>query len=246
MPEWWAEEFGPDYAVFLEAVIDPERTEAEARACVQMLDLSEGDRLLDLGCGFGRHTKAIAQYGIRAVGVDFSPAMLTRAEELAGTGLRAQYVRASMHRLPFVDAFDAVVSIYTSFGYFEDPAENRLTVEEAARALKPGGRFLLDAASAVPRFANPEFNRWFEAGSLTVCEEGNFDIATGRNRARIKWYREGRWHSFFHEEYLYAPSHLGELVEGAGMTVTGVFADFDASPIEPTSARIILVAEKPA
>lgn len=246
MPEWWAEEFGPDYAVFLEAITDPAKTEAEARGCISLLGLKEGDRVLDLGCGFGRHAKALAQYGIKAVGVDFSPALLKRARELAGEGLAPNYVRASMHQLPFAGAFDAVISIYTSFGYFEDPAENRKTIEEAARALHPGGHLLLDTASPVPLYAHPDTNKWVEAGSLTVCEEGHFNIATGRNKARIKWYRDGRWYNFFHEEYLYAPSHLAELAETGGLEVVGIYSGLAGENLTPDSARNILVAKKPA
>lgn len=245
MPEWWAEEFGPDYVVFLEAITDPAKTEAEARACIALLELREGDRVLDLGCGFGRHAKALSQYGIKTVGVDFSPALLKRARELAGEGLRPDYVRASMHQLPFSEAFDAVISLYTSFGYFEDPAENRRTIEEASNSLVPGGRFLLDTASPVPLFARPEASKWAEAGSLTICEESRFDIATGRNKARIKWHRDGRWYSFFHEEYLYAPSHLTELAEASGLEVTGLYADLEGGLITSESTRTVLVARKP-
>ncbi|MER3522113.1 MAG: hypothetical protein C4317_08085 [Acidimicrobiia bacterium] len=97
MPEWWAEEFGPDYAALLEAITDPERTEAEARACVEILGLKEEDRVLDMGCGFGRHTKIFARNRLFAVGVDYSRAMLERALELSGTELAPYYVRASMH-----------------------------------------------------------------------------------------------------------------------------------------------------
>lgn len=246
MPEWWAEEFGPDYAVFLEAITDAAKTEGEARACISLLGLGEGDRVLDLGCGFGRHSKALAQYGIRAVGVDFSPALLKRARELAGEGMKPEYVRASMHQLPFENVFDAVISICTSFGYFEDPAENRRTIEEAARALLPGGQLLLDTASPVPLYAHPDTNKWVEAGSLTVCEEGHFDIATGRNKARIKWCRDGRWYNFFHEEYLYAPSHLAELAETSGLEVIEIYADFSGDELTSDSARNVLHARKPA
>jgi SAM-dependent methyltransferase len=245
MSEWWAEEFGPDYAAFLEAITDPERTEAEARACIEVLGLKEGDRVLDLGCGFGRHTKIFARNRMRAVGVDYSPAMLERAVELSGAELTPHYVRASMHRLPFKESFDAVVSLYTSFGYFEDPAENRRTLLEAFVALKEGGRFLLDTASAIPKYAEPEMNTWAEAGSVTVCELSSFDLQTGRNRARIKWWRDGKWHSFFHEEYLYTPPHLAELVEEVGFAVKGVYADLQLTPLSPRSTRNVVLAEKP-
>ena len=245
MPEWWAEEFGPDYAAFLEAITDPEQTEAEARACIELLGLKEGDFVLDLGCGFGRHTKVFARNRLRAIGVDYSPAMLERASGVSGSDLSPYYVRASMHRLPFKEVFDGAVSLYTSFGYFEDPAQNRQTLREALQVLKPGGRLLVDTASAIPRFANPELQTWAEAGSVTVCEVSHFDLATGRNRARIKWWRDGRWHSFFHEEYLYSPAHLSELISDAGFRVLDVFADFEGNPLTPSSTRNVILAEKP-
>jgi cyclopropane fatty-acyl-phospholipid synthase-like methyltransferase len=111
---------------------------------IEVLDLRPGDTLLDLACGSGAHALRLARQGIRVVGVDIAPSLVRHcSDQAAAEGLAsATFVQGDMRALEFNEAFDAVVVLGGSFGFFDD-AVNEQVVAGVARALKPGGRLLL-------------------------------------------------------------------------------------------------------
>jgi len=106
-------------------------------------------RILDLGCGDGRHLESMRRRGLAVTGLDLSAALLQRARERMAAGPRASLTRGDMRRLPYADgSFAAVLSLFTAFGYFGPLAENRAVVSEVARVLAPGGHWVLDYLDA--------------------------------------------------------------------------------------------------
>src|SRR5207248_1627046 len=145
---WWVRSFG-----LLYATVYGHRDEAEARrnapAILRLLGARPHARLLDLACGEGRYARALAALGCRVTGVDLSHDLLEEARKkspgLPGT---PTYVRGDMRDLPFSMQFDAAASLFTSFAYFDDRADDARVLEGVARALVPGGTFLLDFLNA--------------------------------------------------------------------------------------------------
>jgi ubiquinone/menaquinone biosynthesis C-methylase UbiE len=120
-----------------------------------LLALEEGAEVLDLACGHGRITNALARRGARASGLDASRLFLDRAQaDAAQAGLNTHYEQGDMRCLPWGDgSFDYVISWFTSFGYFAD-AENRRVLSESHRVLRPGGKLLIEnnnPAELLPR-----------------------------------------------------------------------------------------------
>ena len=155
-PEWYRQAFGGGYRIVY-AHRDEATAKEEVAFVLPRLRLPPGASVLDVGCGAGRHLRAILshQHQIHTFGIDLSQDLL--GDAVRGSGGRA--ARADMRRLPFGGAaFDAVVSFFTSFGYFPTQAEDELVLAQIARVLRPGGRFFFDfleaayvAASLVPR-----------------------------------------------------------------------------------------------
>jgi SAM-dependent methyltransferase len=141
--EWFRDFFDASYVAQLREEKPPAQSRREVDFVLKALALARGARILDVPCGYGRHASALARRGFRVVGVDLSRAMIAEARRRFAEGPRLVFLQRDMRRLRFRAEFDAVVNLYTSFGYFT-PAENRAALRRLARALRPGGRLLID------------------------------------------------------------------------------------------------------
>ncbi len=105
-----------------------------------------GSRVLDLGCGRGRHTLPLAQAGMEVVGVDLSPYLISLARQTCIEFLDQSvfFHVGDMRHLTSYGMFDYIFSFFTSFGYFPSDEENEQVLRMIASVLKPNGHFVLD------------------------------------------------------------------------------------------------------
>jgi len=201
-------------------------------------------RVLDLGCGFGRHSLAMLELGLEVYGMDLSADLLASAGALeGGTALEGRLVRGDFRRPPFREgSFDAVVMLFSSFGYFDDEG-NRHVAGEVARLLRDGGRAVLDLmnpfrirARLVPssRTERGELclieRRALAEGGRRVQKEVELVLASGERR---HWREDVR---------LYEPEEVRELLAGVGLEVEGTDGEFDGRPFDEDSPRQIVWA----
>jgi SAM-dependent methyltransferase len=140
MTEWFEEWFGEDYLQLY-----PHRDDAEAERVVALIaeatGMRAGWRVLDVGCGAGRHARAFRLRGTRCVGLDLSPTLLRVARRVTDAPL----LRGDMRRLPIRPrSMDLAVSLFTSFGYFDRDEEHERALREMVGTLRPGGWFVID------------------------------------------------------------------------------------------------------
>ena len=141
---WYVQAFD---ATYLRVYAHRTNEEAEARAdgIVKLLGVRAGHRVLDVACGEGRYSRALARRGMRVAGLDLSRDLLQEAKErspmLPGT---PDYFRGDIRRLPYRNQFEAAMSMFTSFGYFDSREDDLAVFQGVSRALLPGGRFLID------------------------------------------------------------------------------------------------------
>lgn len=240
--KWYEEAFGPHYLS-----VYPHRDDASARPEAEFgmraLGLVPGERVLDLACGGGRHSRALAQQDLRVVGLDLSPELLEEAAR-RGTphGEPISYVRGEMRALPFKEAFDAVTLFFTSFGYFESEAEDARVLGEVARVLRAGGRVLLDAANRDQVIAGLVPESVEERNDLKIRQRRSMSSSgdrvlktvtiTGPDAAGVEYTESVR---------LYTPKEITRLVETAGFTVSRVFGDLAGGQPGPGSPRFVVV-----
>ncbi|HYX86935.1 MAG TPA: class I SAM-dependent methyltransferase [Gaiellales bacterium] len=133
-----------------------EATAAEVDFLALALGLTDGARVLDLACGHGRHSVELARRGCVVTWVDLSePSLELAATRAAEAGVDVRLELADMRRIGFEGEFDAVINMFTAFGYFADEADDRLVLERVAAALVPRGACLLETINPVgvfPRF----------------------------------------------------------------------------------------------
>jgi SAM-dependent methyltransferase len=239
-PPWYAQRFDADY---LEAYGHRDRAEAERAVGALFAPHGlDGRVVLDLGCGAGRYTLALAARGARVVGLDLSAALLAAARA-AGAG---ELVRADMRRLPFVAAtFDLVASMFTSFGYFATADEDREVLVEVARVLRPGGELVLDTlnAAVLRQRLPPQTER--RAGGWTIRERRRVD--GGCIVKHITMRRGAERRETVERVRMWERPDLEAALAAAGLGVVVAAGDYDATPFDAaTSPRLVLRARRTA
>jgi len=143
------------------------------------LSLAPGARILDLGCGNGRHAILLAQKGYRVTGMDYSQGALEMAREEAGRqGLEVIFRQQDMRTLDEGSSYNAVLMMDCAFGLFDD-AENKAVFERVARALKPGGGLLLNLLNPYYMAMHQEVRHEVN-GSRDFVRTARFDVQRGR------------------------------------------------------------------
>jgi SAM-dependent methyltransferase len=223
-----------------------------ARVLDLLAALPAGARVLDCPCGQGRHARLLAEAGLEVEGVDYSAALLRVAERtdrrrIAAGGLR--YRRGDMRRLParWTGRFDAVVNLFTSFGFFDDPADDRRVLAEFARVLAPGGVLLWHGGSrdgVMARFLHRDW--WSTADGTLVGQERWFDPLSGFLHVRSTWRgpRRGDEGEREHRIRLYTASELAERLREVGLVVEGAYDGWTEDPLTRRSSEMLLVARR--
>ena len=225
------------------------RTDEQTEFIVRALELPAGARVLDLCCGWGRHAVRLAQRAYWVTGLDLSAYHLRLAKAAARKAdVEVEWLRADMRDIPKeAGRFDAAINIFTSFGYFEDEADDQRVLDGVARALRPGGRFFVDTINRDGLMSRFEPRAWQQRpdGSFTL-EHRRFDVHTGRSEA--DWYflgPKGERRHQFHSVRLYTLQELAAMLGRAGLPVRRTWGNFDDSELSMRSPRMIVLAEKP-
>ena len=118
---------------------------SEVEAALKLLGLKPKGRVLDLCCGPGRHSLELARRGFAVVGVDNTAGYIAEAKKRAKSEkLKVEFVKGDMRCFRRLGAFDAVINMFTAFGYFKNPRDDRRVLENIHRSLKPGGKLLME------------------------------------------------------------------------------------------------------
>jgi SAM-dependent methyltransferase len=211
----------------------------------RLLDLRPGTEVLDLACGHGPLANRLAARGCRVTGLDSSRVFLDRARADADAlGVEVEYVAGDMRDLPWVGRFDRVVNWSTAFGYFED-MENRRVLDQVHRALRPGGRLIMDLNNLVGRLVS------FQPSRVAVRPDGDMlvdrfrlDPATSRLEVERTIIRGRRSRRLTFIVRLFGFPELRDWLLGAGFHRISSCGE-DGTPLRADHERMIVVAERP-
>ncbi len=244
--EWWASAFDSHYLREYEPLFDLVSDRAEVGRLIEILGLPVGARILDVPCGQGRHAHLLAEAGYDVIGLDYSKHLLDIAKK-RGTGPTLKYVSGDMRKLPakWTSRFDAVVNLFTSFGFFAHPREDAQVIREFARVLKPGGVLIWHGGSrdgVMARFLSKDW--WTTSDGTLIAQERSFDPLSGVLTVQSQWKRGVRQGTRAHRLRLYTATRVAELCATAGLIVEETYDGWRARPLKRTSSEMLLVARK--
>lgn len=234
--------FDGGYRAAASAYLTAERNTRDTDTIVALLGLGPGAEVLDLGCGDGRISCELADRGVRVVGLDRDECALEEARQRAhDRGVAVTFAGGDMRQLPWRQRFDAVVSWYSSIGYFDDSTE-RAILAGVRRALRPGGRFLLEHVNRDRALRG--FQRYDVAdhGGVLMIDDNRFDPVTGRTVKRRTYYRGGEApRACEYTIRLFTVPELREWLYDAGFARVAAFGAA-GEPFTLDSPRLIVVA----
>lgn len=211
-------------------------TRAEVKAFVSLAPLPPGSRVLDLGCGWGRHGPALEAHGLKVYGVERASRPAHRAGQ---QGLVV--ARADVRRLPWrAEAFEAVACFYSSLFFF-DEAQNLDSLREVKRVLAPGGALVLQAANPLHLARLGEEERsWPLPTGERIWERTRFEVSTGTEVGeRRLTLPDGEVREGGYRIRHYAPGELEVLALRAGLKLVDVRGDLSLSPWTRQSREVV-------
>jgi SAM-dependent methyltransferase len=207
-----------------------------------------GKSVLDLCCGPGRCSIALAKRGFSVTGVDRTKYLLDKARaNAAAARVKIELIRNDMRDFVRPDSFDLVLSMFTSFGYFDDKGEDVTVLENIFTSLRPGGAFLIDVLGKerLAKILQPTISTSLPDGSILVERHEIFDDWT---RVRNEWLliRDGKTRSFKFHHTIYSGLELRERMERARFVGVTIHGNLDGAEYGPNAERLIALGRKPA
>ena len=225
-----------------------QNTDTEIQFAVSQLKLQRGDRVLDLGCGWGRHSLALAAYGLHVTGVDISRDLLAMARYNARRhNLDVNWVEADLAQLPLRGSFDAVAQFCGNLlTWFPDRERAVEVLWQVSRLLRPGGRLIFgteDWESDLPE-RSQHWDEWSGGAAIyrsrydgTLRQAETQTVIFGPQHARTEYRRQTWWPSAYDMETAFAE---------VGLRVCGCTNTWRRSPYHAGHPGLVYVLEREA
>ncbi len=222
------------------------KTPEEIDRMVSLLELHPGMLVLDMCCGAGRHSLELARRGYKVTGVDRTGSYLDTARQAADAeGLEIEFLLGDIREFSRPESFDVTINMFTSFGYFEDPAEDKKAARNLCESLKPGGQLLIQM------MGKEIIARIFQERDWHETEDGTL-VLEERKVTREWGWMENRWimirgnerseRHFCHRPY--SATELTTLLLECGFKTAQAFGGIDGSPYDHQAKRLVVVARK--
>ncbi len=217
----------------------------EMEKVIALTGLKPGASVLDLCCGVGRCSFELARRGLKVTGVDRTASYLAKArKQAAQENLDVELIQDDMRMFVRPESFDCVISMFTSWTFFEDPDEDRQVIMNAYSSLKPGGKLVIQTHGKETLAHIFHERSWDERDGVIWLYE---------REVRNNWsWMHNRWIMFKGNERiegeithrLYAGSEIVALLKDCGFSKVELFGDLDGSPYNQRAKQMITIGVK--
>ncbi len=247
---WYSEEagfFGPRYYRDYTQGQYLRDTKNQVDFIVKTLGLKRGNKILDLACGHGRHSIELAKRGCKVVGQDLNGYFLEQAKKDAKKArVKVDFTQGDMREIGFENEFDAVLNLFTAFGYLESDNEDQKVLFQISKALKKRGKLFIDLMNRERVIREFQQKDWMmnKDGSAVLIEH-EFDLLNGRMLDIRTWIEpKAKQKKLIILLRLYTLAELNRMLNTVGLKITNTFGDYQGSDYEVSSRRLIVLGQK--
>ncbi len=240
--EWWRKFYRGTWQDIQPLMKTPERTHMEADFIEDALRLEPHAEILDVPCGEGRLTTELASRGYRMFGIDMNDNFLKEAKtEADKRKLDITLHESDMRQIPWERKFDAVICMWSSFGYL-DEAGNADFIKAVSHSLKKGGIFLLDTPVAETLYPIYQSRSWSSVNDVIILTDRSLNHTTGRNDEDFTFVQAGKRTTYHTSIRIYSYRELMNLLKQNGFGDFKAFGSLSKDEFEFGARKLLLTA----
>lgn len=248
---WQKEMYGPfSIALHLDSLKSHQKARQEIKFLIKALNLGTNQSILDVPCGTGRHTLALAQKGYSVVGLDINDFCLKQARKHCKNRKNVQIKKGNMLHLAWAKGkFDVLFNLFSSFGFFKEEQENKQVLKSFVQAVKPGGKIVIQTINreyVLKRFIPFQ---WKEDSAFHVITKREWDLKTKcvETQEAFLCKKSKTFEKYFYRVRLYSISEMKTLLKKSGLKNIRVFGNSSGASVQRFhSSHPIYIAERPS
>lgn len=208
------------------------------------IKIEKGSKVLDLACGAGRHSILFAKNGFDVTAIDISDNLLTVARKTAEKlELKIDFIKSDLRKFHTPEKFHLIINLFTSFGYFENDAENVEVIKNAFQHLADNGYFILDFFN-INYLKNNLIPVSYDKIEDKIIKQERV-IVGNRIFKKIVITKKGIEKSYYESVRAYTKEELFALFKNSELMVDRIYGDYLGNYFEEgSSPRIIIIAKK--